>query len=82
MSIYDPINRMLVASQAPSVTRSFAELEDLIGRPLPKSAYEYDAWWANEHPDNTTHSHSRAWTRAGYNAKAQRLKRMVTFCRK
>lgn len=82
MSVYDPLRYKLMASTSPSIEMTFAEIEALIGRSLPPSAYEYDAWWANEDPGTTTHSHSRAWTTAGYNAEPYRLQRSVTFRRK
>jgi hypothetical protein len=82
MSVYDALNRALIANESASVKMSFAVIETLIGRSLPKSAYEYGAWWANENPDKTTHSHSKAWTTAGYNAEPNRTQRTVTFRRK
>ncbi|WP_223974142.1 hypothetical protein [Bradyrhizobium sp. RD5-C2] len=82
MSIYDSLRDMLAASQLASIKMSFAEIEVLLGRSLPKSAYEYDAWWSNEDPTKTTHSHSRAWTTAGYDAEPHRMQRVVTFRRR
>jgi hypothetical protein len=82
MSIYDPLRDKLVANGSPSLKMTFAEIEMLIGRSLPKSAYEYDAWWANEDPDKTNHTHSLAWTIVGYEAEPERLQRTVTFRRK
>jgi hypothetical protein len=82
MSVYDALKRRLVANTTASLKLDFAEIETLIGRSLPKSAYEYAAWWANEDPRKTTHSHSRAWTTAGYNAEPHLLQRSVTFRRR
>ena len=42
---------------------TFAEVERLIGAPLPTSAYWYQAWWANNH---TSHVQARAWMAAGW----------------
>jgi len=82
MSIYDLLRDKLIANKSPSIKMSFVEIEALIGRSLPRSAYEYDAWWSNEDPEKTRHSHSRAWSMAGYEAEPYRLQRMVTFQRK
>jgi hypothetical protein len=38
---------------------SFAEIEWLLGRPLPASARRYRAWWANE--SKGTHGQTAAW---------------------
>ncbi|MDR6302571.1 hypothetical protein GGQ85_000247 [Nitrobacter vulgaris] len=81
MSVYDPLRHKLAANASQSLQMSFAEIEMLIGRSLPPSAYAYDAWWANEDPKKTAHSHSRAWIMAGYTAEPQRLRRTVTFIR-
>jgi hypothetical protein len=82
VSKYDPLRDRLIASRSQSVKMTFAEIEVLIGRSLPKSAYAYATWWANENPEITTHSHIRAWTSAGYKAKLDPMKRAVTFRRK
>ncbi|WP_271611840.1 DUF7662 domain-containing protein [Bradyrhizobium sp. CCBAU 21362] len=81
MSMYDPLRDKLIANASASIKMSFAEIEALIGRSLPNSAYDYDAWWANEDPATTNHSHSRAWTVAGYAAEPNRTQRTVTFRR-
>lgn len=53
MAIYNPLRDKLVANSSASLKMTFADIEMLIGRSLPKSAYEYDAWWANEDPVKT-----------------------------
>jgi len=35
---------------------SFDEIEHILDFPLPKSAYEHDAWWRN---NDAGHSHAR-----------------------
>jgi hypothetical protein len=82
MSIYDPLRDKLVANNSASLKMAFADVEMFIGRALPISAYEYDAWWANEDPNKTNHSHSLAWTVPGYRAEPNRLQRTVTFRRR
>ena len=82
MSIYDPLKRRLTAATEGSVSLSFDDVEKLIGQPLPKSAYEYEAWWSNEDPVKTTHSQSKAWTTAGFDAEVSLQRRQVTFRRR
>lgn len=41
---------------------SFTEIEEIIGFPLPVSARQHRAYWAN----TTTHSISLCWMNAGY----------------
>ncbi len=81
MPIYDPLRDKLVANGSSSLKMTFAEIEMLIGRSLPKSAHEYDWWWANEDPGKTKHTHSLAWTVPGYRAEPNRFQRTVTFRR-
>jgi hypothetical protein len=81
MSVYDGLRIKLNISTAISLKFTFAEIEKLIGRPLPRSAYERDAWWSNEDPATTRHSQNRAWKLAGFDAEPNRLERAVTFRR-
>ena len=43
---------------------SFADVERVLGFPLPQSAHDYSAWWANE--SDGQHSHAYAWLAAGW----------------
>jgi hypothetical protein len=81
MGLYDPLQRALSSSAAAAVKFSFAEIEALIGRALPQSAYDYDAWWSNEDSATTKHSQNRAWKSAGFDAEPNRGTRIVTFRR-
>jgi hypothetical protein len=60
---------------------SFAEIEDILGQPLPASAREHQRWWSNEDPTMTRHSQARAWKTAGYDAEASLAERIVIFRR-
>ena len=58
-------------------TTSFSEVEAIVGFRLPPSARKHRAWWANER-GGTSHTHSLAWSAAGWEAvevdmKAQSL---------
>lgn len=45
MAKYDPLKRFLARQKADPVELSFAEIERLIGKLLPKRAADQD-WWA------------------------------------
>src|SRR5690348_2147860 len=63
MSKYDPLSDRLAGHRAPEWRASFAELEEVLGFPLPKAARAGRAWWK---PD--AGAHARAWTDAGWAA--------------
>ena len=50
---------------SPPVTLSFADVERILGRPLPPSARKHRAWWANS-PSQTL---ARQWLAAGWKAE-------------
>jgi hypothetical protein len=62
-SVYDPLYKYLMERSEPVVRMTFAEIERVLGRPLPASARKHQAWWANE--ETGTHSHARSWLGAG-----------------
>jgi len=45
------------------VHMEFAQLEEILGQPLPIGARSHRAWWAN---GRSGHSQSRAWLLAGW----------------
>ena len=63
MSKYSSLKEYLKELPRGEWNAAFADVERILGRKLPKSAYEYPAWWAN---NPTGHSHSRAWVEAGW----------------
>lgn len=64
MSIYDPLGDFLREKDGGEWRASFSEIEGILGRLLPKSAREYQAWWANE--QSPLQSQKIAWTNAGW----------------
>lgn len=62
-SRYDPLRRYLAGRSEPVIHLSFAEIERIIGAPLPASAGRYRPWWANERTGS--HVHASAWMGAG-----------------
>jgi hypothetical protein len=47
------------------ITLSFAEIEALIGQPLPRSAYTYREWWSNQ-INVSNRPQAKAWIGAGF----------------
>ena len=63
MSIYSPLCDYLSDLKVNSVVLSFADIEGIIGRSLPQSAFEYNAWWANDR----THTQAKnGWMAANW----------------
>ena len=62
-SKYDPLTRHLQTVNVPFVTMTLAEIEAVLGCPLPRSArYPTLPWW------DDTHNQARGWRDAGYSA--------------
>jgi hypothetical protein len=79
MSKYEPLPQFLAAGRTSTKRLTFAEIERILGFKLPKSAYEHEAWWAN---NATGHSHARVWLDAGWRTENVDLAtRKVTFQR-
>jgi hypothetical protein len=77
---YDRLEEHLKLTSAPLVTLSFGDIEDILGAPLPSSAFQYAAWWENE--SNGRHVQARSWLRAGFHAHPNVLSGRVTFFRR
>lgn len=66
MGKYEPLPQFLEQKGVGEIRLNFAQIEKALGFKLPKSAYQHQAWWANH---ASTHSHARAWLRAGWQTK-------------
>lgn len=78
MSSYAPLASHLAARRGSDWTVSFDDIERILGRPLPPSAYRHSAWWANQ--EGPGHSQTRGWREAGWRTTALDLaRRKVTF---
>lgn len=80
MSVYDSLRKTLESERRQAVTLTFSEVEDILGRPLPASAYRFNAWWGNERA-RPGHTQSRAWLLAGFEARVSLQRRTVEFRR-
>ena len=59
---YRRLTEMLVAADGRPVSLTFSDIEKAIGFPLPSSAREHRAFWAN----TTSHSIALSWMCVGY----------------
>ena len=62
MSKYDPLGSYLRGQPGERIPLSFAEIERVLGRPLPASK-RYPAWWSNSPTNNPM---TRVWLEAGF----------------
>lgn len=58
---YEPLTRYLESQKGGEVPMTFGQIENVLNRPLPRSARRHQAWWAN----TSTHSHAESWMRIG-----------------
>lgn len=65
MSKYRELAEYLASIDDSEWNASFAEIEQVLGRPLPESARQYAAWWANQ-----KRAQSWGWQSAGWKASA------------
>lgn len=78
MSKYIRLNQHLKSLQSQEWSASFEEIEKILGFSLPASAYEYQAWWANQ--TGGGHIQSASWQEAGWRTANLDLNgRTVTF---
>ena len=77
---YAPLAAHLEAQAAdnPSVTLTFQEIEGILKKELPRSAYEYRAWWSND----PMKPQSAAWLDEGWRTTSVSMtERRLTFVR-
>jgi hypothetical protein len=65
MSKYAPLRRYLAENGGERIAMTFAEIERIIGVPLPPSR-RYPAWWSNNPSNNVM---TREWLAAGYESE-------------
>lgn len=68
MSQYEPLAKFLDSLDEPVWNASFEEVERILDRALPNSAYRYNAWWANQ--NGAGHSQTAGWLDAGWKTAA------------
>lgn len=82
MSIYDPLRKKLESVSEDSIWFTFSEIEQILGRSLPSSAYRFNAWWGNDSSLKVGHVQARAWMHAGFKTSNVSIRaRVVEFRR-
>ena len=64
MGKYEPLTDHLKGRDPAEWAPSFAEIEAILGFPLPASARKYREWWGNQ--AGAGHSQARGWQDAGW----------------
>jgi hypothetical protein len=62
---YAPLHKFLSSQRGDTWRATFAQLERILGFPLPTSARVHRPWWANQRGKGG-HSHALAWEAAGW----------------
>jgi hypothetical protein len=73
MGIYEPLAKHLSALPRDTWNTNFSEIERILSRKLPDSAYDYRPWWGNQKKGN--HSQAKAWREAGWETRDVDLER-------
>lgn len=76
MSKYNPLSDRLAGHPANEWQASFAEIEEVLGFPLPKSARTGKSWWSG-----MDKPHAKAWAAHGFEANVDHARSLVTFRR-
>jgi hypothetical protein len=74
---YLSLHKYLVDRYSSVVVLTFAQVEDLLGSPLPAPARQDPAWWHSD--DEKNFGHSNSWRLAKRNAVANLTAQTVTF---
>ncbi len=66
MSKYEALGQFLKERREAQVAMTFAEIERLIGAPLPPSAHRHRPWWSNNGANSAL---TRVWLDAGFKSE-------------
>lgn len=61
---YGPLQKYLAARYADAVVLTFAQIEDLLGFPLPDAAWVEPGWWALPATGAVSSTQSQSWSLA------------------
>jgi hypothetical protein len=76
---YQSLHRYLQNRFAHTVVLTFAQIESLIGFPLPELARRRPEWWGTAAADAVQSAQSRSWVEARRSATANLQAQRVTF---
>lgn len=71
---YEPLKDYLMNCKSDNVKLSYQDIEKIIEKPLPNSAYKHREWWAKG-----GHSHADAWLDAGWKVKEVNFGKYIIF---
>jgi len=71
---YHKLQKYLEESQKNNEVLKYSQIGEILGFQLPRSAYDYGAWWANG-----GHKHANAWLNAGWMVLDVVLGKFVNF---
>lgn len=74
-SKYYPLFEHLQRCQQSETALTFADIENIMGKPLPTSARNKTNWWSNR--DSASALQAGAWINAGYQVKAVDLQQQT-----
>jgi hypothetical protein len=66
MSKYEALGQFLKTQNHQTVAMTFADIERVIGAPLPPSAHKHRPWWSN---NETNSALTRVWLEAGFKSE-------------
>lgn len=80
-SKYGALADYLRRQSGPRHTMSFAQIEALIGTPLPISSRIHGAWWGNDRSPDSQHTQAkRGWLAADWEVESfDPIRQSVTF---
>jgi hypothetical protein len=78
---YGLLHKYLRDRYANRVVLTFAEIEDLLGFPLPDAARQQSGWWGGPAPNAARSAQSDSWTLAGRIAVVNLAAQSVVFDR-
>lgn len=64
-------------AKAKTIELTFAQVEEILGNPLPKSATKLTTWWTNVQPKIQSHRTAwlnNGWSVANFDLKTKRVK--------
>lgn len=81
MANYEALTHHLRNLKRNQIELGFGDLQQIIGRPLPKAA-KSPSWWSNEAAGDTRKGRHRSWFQADFNAELQPGRERVSFVRR
>ena len=79
-SKYTPLAEHLKRLPGNEVTLSFNEIEEILGKPLPETAFRNTSFWSNQKSPWAVQA-AQGWMRAGWKVAPSGVVHTVTFWR-